>query len=256
MKSRPAQTNNAFTLTELLVVIAIIAILAAILFPVFAQAREKARQATCTGNLRQIGLAIALYRQDYDQTNPLHRSCPDIDAPGAIPCAGAIPTALSGPGETWWAPYDNSPLVGSEPRDPDAVQYTTPQKQGMLFGYFKTLPIFKCPSYPAGQVGYAMSYITDGPKGRPDSEVVNPNVYFVWDHAKTPGCADTRALPHDPATPWLPFPGPAVAGGDTAHTHYPIRHGGGFLGLCYDGHVRWRNPLALTNADFDSLHTP
>ena len=62
---------NAFTLIELLVVIAIIAILAAILFPVFAQAREKARQTTCVSNLRQLGTATQLYAQDYDETYPL-----------------------------------------------------------------------------------------------------------------------------------------------------------------------------------------
>jgi prepilin-type N-terminal cleavage/methylation domain-containing protein len=59
-----------FTLIELLVVIAIIAILAAILFPVFAQARAKARQATCSSNLRQIGVGILMYAQDYDELLP------------------------------------------------------------------------------------------------------------------------------------------------------------------------------------------
>lgn len=62
--------DTAFTLIELLVVIAIIAILAAILFPVFATAREKARQATCQSNLKQMGLAFMQYTQDYDETLP------------------------------------------------------------------------------------------------------------------------------------------------------------------------------------------
>lgn len=71
--SSAAFTNarSAFTLIELLVVIAIIAILAAILFPVFAQAREKARQATCASNFKQITTGLMMYLQDFDETNPI-----------------------------------------------------------------------------------------------------------------------------------------------------------------------------------------
>jgi prepilin-type N-terminal cleavage/methylation domain-containing protein/prepilin-type processing-associated H-X9-DG protein len=63
-------SSRAFTLIELLVVIAIIAILAAILFPVFAQAREKARQTSCLSNMKQISYAVHMYAQDYDEMLP------------------------------------------------------------------------------------------------------------------------------------------------------------------------------------------
>src|SRR4028118_1774787 len=66
-------SRSGFTLIELLVVIAIIGILASILFPVFARARENARRSSCQSNLKQIGLGILQYTQDYDEKLPLRR---------------------------------------------------------------------------------------------------------------------------------------------------------------------------------------
>jgi prepilin-type N-terminal cleavage/methylation domain-containing protein/prepilin-type processing-associated H-X9-DG protein len=76
---RRCQDHRGFTLIELLVVIAIIAILAAILFPVFAQAREKARQAVCLSNEKQIGTAIMMYAQDYGEMYPIYDYYPKED---------------------------------------------------------------------------------------------------------------------------------------------------------------------------------
>jgi prepilin-type N-terminal cleavage/methylation domain-containing protein/prepilin-type processing-associated H-X9-DG protein len=84
--------RQGFTLIELLVVIAIIAILAAILFPVFARAREKARQASCSSNLKQIALAVLMYNQDYDEKCPL-------SVPG---CVRTFPVAGSPQPYQWW----------------------------------------------------------------------------------------------------------------------------------------------------------
>ena len=85
---RLSAENRGFTLIELLVVIAIIAILASILFPVFARAREKARESSCMSNEKQIGLAIHMYSTDYDElmpiacykpiTDPAYPGCPGL----------------------------------------------------------------------------------------------------------------------------------------------------------------------------------
>ncbi len=99
------KVRSAFTLIELLVVIAIIAILAAILFPVFARARENARRSSCSSNLKQIGLGIVQYNQDYDEKFPL---------------------ALYSNFQTTWPvavqPYIKSVQVFQCPSDPDAGQ--------------------------------------------------------------------------------------------------------------------------------------
>lgn len=107
-----AQRRSAFTLIELLVVIAIIAILAAILFPVFAQARDKARQTACLSNQKQIGTALMMYAQDYDETLP------------SAPYSGLIadPDALAGWNWALWVPK--------------------------LHPYVKNYQVFACPNGP------------------------------------------------------------------------------------------------------------
>ena len=86
-------SRKGFTLIELLVVIAIIAILAAILFPVFAKAREKARQTSCLSNIKQVGLAIMMYAQDYDETLPMKYFNTGVS--GAILYPGGNPSSAS-----------------------------------------------------------------------------------------------------------------------------------------------------------------
>jgi prepilin-type N-terminal cleavage/methylation domain-containing protein/prepilin-type processing-associated H-X9-DG protein len=108
--------RNGFTLIELLVVIAIIAILAAILFPVFARAREKARQSSCLSNVKQLTLGTMMYAQDYDET---------------YPCWAR------------WYPSRNS--AGDGFRDPSIC--TSPQSPPLaVYPYVKNLQVYVCPS--------------------------------------------------------------------------------------------------------------
>ena len=103
--------RRAFTLIELLVVIAIIAILAAILFPVFAQAREKARQTSCLSNTKQMGTALLMYTQDYDETYPV-TTLYDFagDAPQHSWCARIVPYIKNL--QVFFCPSDGGPTAG------------------------------------------------------------------------------------------------------------------------------------------------
>jgi len=98
--------SKAFTLIELLVVIAIISILAAILFPVFARARENARRASCSSNLKQIGLGIMMYTQDYDERLPRN----DDGATGVGTPVDTLQSYIKSY-QIWICPSDSSPFL-------------------------------------------------------------------------------------------------------------------------------------------------
>ena len=134
--------RRGFTLIELLVVIAIIAILAAILFPVFAKAREKARQASCQSNLKQVALGVLMYCQDYDERGPTGGAAQRTDGPGGAfgGCGGqncGIPT--------YWPTN-----AGYRLNHMDFAEQIMP--------YVKNMQIFYCPNYQDVSQWPAISY--------------------------------------------------------------------------------------------------
>jgi prepilin-type N-terminal cleavage/methylation domain-containing protein/prepilin-type processing-associated H-X9-DG protein len=113
----PYRLNSAFTLIELLVVIAIIAILTAIVLPVLQQAREDGRKAGCVSNLKQIGMSIFEYAQDYDETLPRSHFANE--------------------------PYSTN---DDDPTDPSKTVCDAPKWMDVLYSYLKTTEVFNCPS--------------------------------------------------------------------------------------------------------------
>lgn len=134
--------KSGFTLIELLVVIAIIAILAAILFPVFAQAREKARQITCTSNMKQFGTAFLMYAQDYDeQTVPWHNDDAPNDPDGFRPAFDRLVQPYVKNAGIFGCPSDKTPGTGQFPRG-GPVAYRGYSMPGSMGGGW-------CPRTPA-----------------------------------------------------------------------------------------------------------
>lgn len=208
--------RRAFTLVELLVVVAVLAVLAAILFPVLAQAREKGRQAACLANERQIGMALLLYAGDYDETLPGN----DGENAGL-----GLPLG-------WMAP--------GAPRNWAAA----------LQPYLRSLAVFRCPSAAASDLRYpgweaslltgagATAYLWNGCAADRALAVIPEPAALI---ALQESVYLTAAAQVRPTLPWW-APGFAF---HLNHDSYNATHfGGGNLLFC-DGHAAWRAKTAV-----------
>jgi len=203
----PFRSNKAgFTLIELLVVIAIIMILAAILFPVFSRARDSSRRAACAANMRQLGLAFAQYRQDYDGYYPGAANYQKWDL-------GAH-----------WVKGGHDLKLAEDSGSPTPYAWTNATADvagGALFPYVKNTQIFNCPSAVENkpkQLSYSMNCALGFLK---DSSVEYPtNIVNLIDEDKTlnDGFLWTNSLGTDELT--------------------QIHSGGGNV-LFADGHVKF-----------------
>ncbi len=213
---------RGFTLIELLVVIAIIAILAAILFPVFARARDKARQVGCLSNLRQIGLATQLYAQDYDETPP-PRHVPDI-----------------------LFQFGDPKIYGK-----------TPNFLGSILPYTTTRVIFYCPS-AIWNLPYAPKAMTPTPLsdtnllgngvviGRPLAVIDRPaEVIYIQELNWRIDNAQLRPAPVGNGTTFTAWHYTSPIGEGYSNLH----QGGGNFAF-EDGHVKFKHHLALRSGDF------
>jgi prepilin-type N-terminal cleavage/methylation domain-containing protein/prepilin-type processing-associated H-X9-DG protein len=204
----PLRRERGFTLIELLVVIAIIAILAAILFPVFARAREKAKQTSCLSNCKQMGLGVMMYAQDYDDRY-----------------LGASATAASVP----------RPVTGTP-----GVLYTSALWPDLLHPYVMNLQLYRCPSVPSAglgygwniQMGYALGYPgRTGPlyQGVAVSEVQYPaQTLCIADSDWTHSTAD-YPYGNTYMLDYTPHPSRFI----------PRRHNDGANLVFADGHAKW-----------------
>jgi len=201
--------RTAFTLIELLVVIAVIAILAALLFPVFAQAREKARQSQCLSNLKQIGLAANMYVQDNDEVLP------------------NLTGGTQGEGMTGgWIYYDH--FSG-------AMDVT----KGSLYPYVKNKGVYVCPDDSPGQrngLSYAMN----------DCATYKPTPFAGMDYGKSLAAFDNPSGLLYITEEGYPDGGSTNDGGiDHGSVAYPTgdglsnRHNSGLEALFMDGHVKY-----------------
>lgn len=233
--------SSAFTLIELLVVIAIIAILAAILFPVFAQAREKARQTVCLSNTKQLGNALAMYIQDFDELLPMGG------------WSGASSTS-----SRWFR--DLYPYVKS--LDVYICPNITSDPMGIPGYYRPTLYNFpRSPGdtalYPTSAGGYAINanIVRWGAASRSLAEITDSaGTFVICDASRVTsavmGNYDATTWPRfqDRNSDWEVYPPTDWTGGSTARystdnttfRRRPMaRHSGGLNIIYCDGHAKW-----------------
>ncbi len=210
MTKPKTRTKNGFTLIELLVVIAIIAILAAILFPVFARARENARRASCQSNLKQITLGIKQYVQDYDELYPTYLGNND-SATAEWGWAGAI------------QPYVKSTQIFQCPSEPTSPSGATSVSSGYS-DYFYNLRI--------SSASYSGTY-TDAVKD--SAFTYTSNTIMIGDWITSSGASNVGDAPRYFAT-------------DPTYSPSGRRHLEGANYGFVDGHVKWLRPEATINA--------
>jgi prepilin-type N-terminal cleavage/methylation domain-containing protein/prepilin-type processing-associated H-X9-DG protein len=228
-------TRRGFTLIELLVVIAIIAILAAILFPVFAQAREKARQTTCMSNLKQIGLAMMQYCQDYDGFVPGENVYPGnpttIDANEDFEVAAKLNA------------YAKSFGVFKCPDSPFAIGTTQAMQQ-----YWNYVPDPTSVGLPASKVGYAKLYDDVYP---PMDYKMNPSFYnpapggnrgLIRNLDDQDICSPSNVgmmIDFPPVPNSSVNPSPSAAFWQAGGLSPDGRHSNGAVLMFADGHAKW-----------------
>ena len=212
--------RRGFTLIELLVVIAIIAILAAILFPVFARAREKARQASCQSNLKQIALAHLQYLQDYDERF-LYGWWPAPPASPGWSCSGSwegflVPYVRNDqlfmcPAGLDWSSYSSSGNYGWVYDDLRGAKLAALGMAGDVAGYFLCFDSWK--SYVTDDTGgsctncgetlnYSLGFAQTNENAWATRHNETANVAFVDGHVKALKRGDLLTRTADRAVPW------------------------------------------------------